>query len=199
MMGTQCVANSRLVLFGRYRSKGSLCPYQGLESSRHERHGSFSSLARRAAQYALSIVSLGSHSNVVSMAARKIKEGWKQIEIVGYRDGYFSSDQIPLIRDEVQRARPTLLLIGLGSPRQEEVALEFLQVPDLQIVWTVGGLFDFLSGRIKRAPHVVRMLPCEWLFRICLEPRRLTLRYLFDALWLARACAYEWLIKLKLK
>ena len=143
---------------------------------------------------------LGSHSNVVDMAAGKIKESWKQVEIVGYRDGYFSNDQIPVIRDEVQRARPTLLLIGLGSPRQEEVALEFLQIPDLQIVWTVGGLFDFLSGRIKRAPPFVRMLRFEWLFRIVLEPRRLTLRYLFDALWLAKACAYEWSsIRLKLK
>ena len=66
------------------------------------------------------------------MAALKIKERWNHVEIVGYRDGYFSNDQIPLIRDEVQRAEPTLLLIGLGSPRQEEVALEFLQVPDLQ-------------------------------------------------------------------
>ena len=142
---------------------------------------------------------LGSHSNVVNMAARKIKERWTYIDIVGYRDGYFSNDQIPLIRDEVQRAGPTLLLIGLGSPRQEEVALEFLQVPDLQVVWTVGGLFDFLSGRIKRAPAVVRMLRLEWLFRICLEPRRLAFRYLFDALWLTKSCAYQWLIRLKLQ
>ena len=142
---------------------------------------------------------LGSHSNVVSMAAQRIKERWKHVEIVGYRDGYFSNDQIPLIRDEVERARPTLLLIGLGSPRQEEVALHFLRVLDLQMVWTVGGLFDFLSGRIKRAPAVVRMLRLEWLFRISLEPRRLALRYLCDALWLAKSCAYEWLITLRLK
>ena len=136
---------------------------------------------------------LGSHSNVVSIAARKIKESCNQVEIVGYRDGYFSNDQIPLIRDEVQRARPTFLLIGLGSPRQEEVALEFLQVPDLRVVWTVGGLFDFLSGRIKRAPPVVRLLRLEWMFRISVEPRRLAFRYLLDSLWLIKSCAYEWL------
>jgi exopolysaccharide biosynthesis WecB/TagA/CpsF family protein len=142
---------------------------------------------------------LGSQSNVVGMAALKIKERWNHVEIVGYRDGYFSNEQIPLIRDEVQRAEPTLLLIGLGSPRQEEVAMEFLQVPNLELVWTVGGLFDFMSGRIKRAPPIVRALRLEWLFRIYLEPRRLAFRYLFDALWLAKSCAYEWLVMLKLK
>jgi exopolysaccharide biosynthesis WecB/TagA/CpsF family protein len=142
---------------------------------------------------------LGGHSIVVSVAAQRIKERWKHVEIVGYKDGYFSNDQIPLIRDAVERARPTLLLIGLGSPRQEEVALDFLQVPDLQMVWTVGGLFDFLCGRIKRAPPIVRMLRFEWLFRIFLEPHRLAIRYLFDALWLAKSCAYEWLIRLKLR
>ena len=134
---------------------------------------------------------LGSHSTVVTMAARKIKERWKHIDIVGYRDGYFSNDEIPHIRDEIRRAKPTLLLIGLGSPRQEEVALEFLQLPDLQVVWTVGGLFDFLSGRIKRAPAVVRMLRLEWLFRICHEPRRLAFRYFFDAFWLTKSCAHQ--------
>ena len=88
---------------------------------------------------------------------------------------------------------------GLGSPRQEEVAMEFLQVPNLKLVWTVGGLFDFMSGRIKRAPSIMRALRLEWLFRIYLEPRRLALRYLFDALWLAKSCAYEWLVMLNLK
>ena len=136
---------------------------------------------------------LGGRANVVALAAQKIKEKWPHVEIVGYRDGYFSNNEISAIRDEVCRARPTLLLIGLGTPRQEAVALEFLQVPDLQVVWTVGGLFDRLSGRIQRAPRLMRSLWLEWLFRIFVEPRRLAPRYLSDALWLTKCCVYEWL------
>jgi exopolysaccharide biosynthesis WecB/TagA/CpsF family protein len=136
---------------------------------------------------------LGSRSDVVALTVQKIRESWPHAEIVGYRDGYFSNNKIQAVRDEVCRARPTLLLIGLGSPRQEQVALEFLQVPDLQVIWTVGGLFDFLSGRLRRAPTLIQMLRLEWMFRIFIEPRRLAPRYLLAALWPAKSCVYEWL------
>jgi N-acetylglucosaminyldiphosphoundecaprenol N-acetyl-beta-D-mannosaminyltransferase len=159
-----------------------MSPHQRLGTCRHERHRSFPGLARPAAQYALSIV--------IALAAQKIKESRPHAEIVGYRDGYFSNNEIQAIRDEVCRAKPTLLLIALGSPRQEQVALEFLQLPDLQVVWTVGGLFDFLSGRIVRAPTLIQMRRLEWLLQIFIEPRRLAPRYLFNALWLAKSRVY---------
>lgn len=136
---------------------------------------------------------LGGGPGVAALAAMKIKESWPHVEIVGCRNGFFSNDDLPGIYDEVCRAKTNLLLIGLGSPRQEEVALEFLRVPDLQVVWTVGGLLDRLSGRIARAPPLMLRFRLEWIFRIYLEPRRLASRYLFDALWLVKSCAYEWL------
>ena len=134
---------------------------------------------------------LGSGPNVGALAKQKIEEGWPHVEIVGWRDGFFSNEELPAIRDQVSRASPTLLLIGMGSPKQEAFALEFLKIPNLQLVWAVGGLFDRLSGRIARAPPLMLMLRLEWLFRIFVEPRRLALRYLSDALWLAKSCVYE--------
>jgi N-acetylglucosaminyldiphosphoundecaprenol N-acetyl-beta-D-mannosaminyltransferase len=96
---------------------------------------------------------LGSHLIVVSVAAQRIKERWKHVEIVGYKDGYFSNDQIPLIRDAVERARSTLFLIGLGSPRQEEVALDFLQVPDLQWCGRSEVFLAFCAVASNAHPH----------------------------------------------
>ena len=136
---------------------------------------------------------LGGEPNVGALAKQKIEEDWPHVEIVGWRDGFFSDEELPAIRDQVSNARPTLLLIGMGSPKQETLALEFRQTSDLQLVWAVGGLFDRLSGRIARAPPLMLKLRLEWLFRICGEPRRLTPRYLFDALWLAKVSLYEWL------
>jgi exopolysaccharide biosynthesis WecB/TagA/CpsF family protein len=135
----------------------------------------------------------GGEANVVALAAQRIQATWPYVEIVGWRSGFFSDNEIPAIRDEVRRAGATLLLIGLGSPRQEAIALEFLQAPGLQAVWTVGGLFDFLSGKIIRAPRLVQLLRLEFLFRICIEPRRLAPRYLGDALWLFKLCISDWL------
>ena len=134
---------------------------------------------------------LGGEPNVVVLAKQRIEEGWPHVEIVGWRDGFFSNEEFSAIRDQVCRARPTLLLIGMGSPKQEALALNFLQIPDLQLVWTVGGLFDRLSGRVARAPTLLLMLRLEWLYRIFVEPRRLALRYLCDALWLIKSCVYE--------
>jgi exopolysaccharide biosynthesis WecB/TagA/CpsF family protein len=136
---------------------------------------------------------LGSRPDALALAKQKIEESWPHVEVVGWRDGYFSKEEIPSIRDQIFRARPTLLLIGMGSPEQEALALEFLQVEGLQLVWTVGGLFDRISGKIVRAPRLVRKFRFEWLFRISIEPRRLTLRYLFDAFWLARFVVQQWL------
>ena len=95
---------------------------------------------------------LGSRPDVVALARQKIHESWPHVDIVGWRDGCFTSAELPAIRDQVSCASPTLLLIGMGSPKQEALALEFLQIPKLQLVWAVGGLFDRLSGRITRAP-----------------------------------------------
>jgi exopolysaccharide biosynthesis WecB/TagA/CpsF family protein len=134
---------------------------------------------------------LGSEPDVVLLAKKKIEQSWPHVEIVGWRDGFFSTKELLAVHDQVCRARPTLLLIGMGSPKQEALALKFLQVPNLQLVWTVGGLFDRLSGRVTRAPTFMLMLRLEWLYRIFIEPRRLALRYLCDALWLIKSCVYE--------
>lgn len=136
---------------------------------------------------------LGGTPNVVALSARRIKETWPNVQIVGYRDGYFKREEIPLLLNELCRAKPTLLLIGMGSPRQEELALEFLRIPGLRIVWTVGGLFDFISNRIPRAPATWRALRLEWLYRIIIEPARLLPRYGRDALWLIDRCIRSWL------
>jgi exopolysaccharide biosynthesis WecB/TagA/CpsF family protein len=141
---------------------------------------------------------LGSEPNVVVLAKQKIEESWPHVEIVGWRDGFFSNEELSAIRGQVCRARPTLLLIGMGSPKQEALALNFLQIPGLQLVWTVGGLFDRLSGRVARAPTLLLMLRLEWLYRIFVEPRRLAFRYLCDALWLIKSCVYE-LIEIDVK
>jgi exopolysaccharide biosynthesis WecB/TagA/CpsF family protein len=135
---------------------------------------------------------LGSRAHITALAIQKIQGRWPHVEVVGFRDGYFSSHEIPTIRDEVARARPELLLIGLGAPKQETIALEFLHVPCLRVVWTVGGLFDFLSGRIPRAPTLMRTMRFEWLFRIFVQPRRLAVRYMADGLWLIKSSLYEW-------
>jgi len=85
----------------------------------------------------------------------------------------------------VERAlhhRPDLILLAMGMPRQEEVAVELKRALDHKVLIVNGGaIVDFLAGRFARAPSLVQRLGLEWAFRLAQEPRRLFRRYCVGA------------------
>ena len=78
----------------------------------------------------------------------------------------------------VNAARPDVLWIGLGSPRQEIWAADLAARVDTPVILPVGAAFDFYSGRIRRAPRWIQAIGLEWLFRVAMDPHRLGWRYL---------------------
>ncbi len=90
----------------------------------------------------------------------------------------------------VRAAGPCIVLVGMGTPVQESWAWRWLaDVPGVTVL-TVGGLFDFFSGRVTRAPRGLRDAGLEWAWRLYCEPRRLARRYVLgNPLFLARALA----------
>jgi N-acetylglucosaminyldiphosphoundecaprenol N-acetyl-beta-D-mannosaminyltransferase len=70
------------------------------------------------------------------------------------------------------------VLVGMGTPRQELWAAHNAGRLDADVVWTVGALFDFVSGRVPRAPHWLADNGLEWIFRLAIEPQRMWRRYL---------------------
>jgi exopolysaccharide biosynthesis WecB/TagA/CpsF family protein len=97
------------------------------------------------------------------------------IEIAGVADGYAE------LHDAVTRVRASradVLLVALGNPLQERWIAEHLARLDVRVAIGVGALFDFLAGRVPRAPEWMRTLRCEWLYRLYREPGRLWRRYL---------------------
>lgn len=87
------------------------------------------------------------------------------------------------------RHQPALIVLGMGMPRQEEVAA----VLRAQLTWPCmivcgGAIIDFLGGRTPRAPQWMRRTGLEWVFRLAMEPRRLFQRYVIgNPLFLTRA------------
>lgn len=96
--------------------------------------------------------------------------------VVGTVDGFHpDADYLEAARS----LRPALILLGMGMPRQEQVAAALAGALDYPVVIVNGGaVLDFLAGRFPRAPRAVRRLRLEWAFRLALEPRRLWRRYL---------------------
>jgi exopolysaccharide biosynthesis WecB/TagA/CpsF family protein len=71
------------------------------------------------------------------------------------------------------------LWVGLGVPLEQQFIDRHIdRLTSVGVVKTSGGLFDFLSGKNSRAPAWIQSVGLEWLYRVCLEPRRLGMRYL---------------------
>ena len=92
--------------------------------------------------------------------------------------------------EHIDREKPDMLLVGMGTPQQELWVERYFDRIDASVVWTVGALFDYLSKRIPRAPHLMSDNGLEWVFRLVMEPRRLWRRYLIgNPVFLSRVIA----------
>lgn len=146
----------------------------------------FHDAAQAAIKEGLSFYFLGGTATQHDAALAQIRKLYPALRISGARHGYFTSDQVPAICDEIVRAGTDVLWLGLGKPRQEAFAhASRARLRGVGWIKTCGGLFDFLAGR-RRAPEWMQAAGLEWLHRMAQEPQRLTQRYLLTnlhALW----------------
>jgi N-acetylglucosaminyldiphosphoundecaprenol N-acetyl-beta-D-mannosaminyltransferase len=119
----------------------------------------------------LSVYLLGGQSQVVAACRRRLLEQHPELQIVGYRHGYFLPEEEKLIVQEINRRRPDIVLVALGVPLQEQWIARNAQYLEVGVCIGVGGLFDFLSGAKVRAPAWMRRLGMEWLYRFIQDPR----------------------------
>lgn len=121
---------------------------------------------------------LGGGPGVADKVASWISSHYPDIRIVGARSGFFSERQNQLEVAAIKRARPDVLLVAMGVPRQELWITKNLEASGARIGIGVGGLFDFYSGRIPRAPKWLRKAGLEWMYRLYQEPGRMWQRYM---------------------
>ena len=139
----------------------------------------FPLLCERAALEGASIFLFGGRPGVASSAAKAMTARFHGLDIAGTHHGYvapYSPEEGALV-EAINASGANILLVGLGVPLQE-VWIHRLR-PRLApaVVAGVGGLFDFYSGRIPRAPRHLRRLGLEWVWRLWQEPGRMWRRY----------------------
>ena len=88
------------------------------------------------------------------------------------RDGFFKEADNPAIIAEIKAARPDLLLVALGVPKQEKWIAAHLEELHVPVAIGVGGTLDVMAGVMKRAPRWMQKAKLEWLFRGMLQPKR---------------------------
>jgi len=89
-----------------------------------------------------------------------------------------TTDELAALRADIARTRPDIVWVGLGTPKQEHFMAAHWRTLDAALLIGIGAAFDFHSGRVRQAPRWIQRSGCEWLFRLCTEPRRLAPRYL---------------------
>ena len=116
---------------------------------------------------------LGGRPGVAKEAARRMRTSLSGLVVCGARDGYFSAAEEGCVLEEIGRARPDILLVCLGSPKQELwIDRHRDTLADVKLFMGLGGTLDVLAGENKRAPLPIQKLGMEWLWRLMLEPRR---------------------------
>ena len=122
---------------------------------------------------------LGARPGVAARAAEHLRYRYPGLQIAGTRNGYFADAELAEVCRQVREAGTDVLWLGLGTPRQEEVAVRAADMlGGLAWVRTCGGLFDHYGGGVSRAPRWMQSAGLEWAYRGAREPLRLGWRYL---------------------
>ena len=113
----------------------------------------------------------GAAEGVAELAAQNAQKNF-EANIVGTRNGFFNTDDEPAIIDAINNSGAEILLVGLGVPKQEKWIFNNLDKLKVPVSIGVGGTFDVLAGKVKRAPKWMQRAKLEWLFRALLQPSR---------------------------
>ena len=114
---------------------------------------------------------LGAKPGVAEEAGVRIQERHPHIVLCGTHDGYFKDEEAVLL--EVAAARPDLLFVCLGAPKQEKWMARWGQHTGARLAVGLGGVLDVFAGNVERAPEAWRKLGMEWAYRLKKEPRRI--------------------------
>jgi len=114
----------------------------------------------------------GAAPGVAEAAAERLRQRHHGLRVAGSRHGYVPAEEEPQVVAQIRSSAPDLLLVALGSPKQEEWLARHLAASGARVGIGVGGSFDVYGGRSRLAPEWIRTIGLEWLYRILREPRR---------------------------
>ena len=147
-------------------------------------------LCQRGARDGLRVYLLGGRPGTAQATADKLREKFPGVVIAGVDCPEWGFEAAPEtlapVLERIAKAKPHILLAGLGAPKQEFFIHEHVRLLHVPVAIGIGGSFEILSGSLKRAPDWVQARGFEWAYRLTQEPRRLMKRYVMgnaEFLW----------------
>jgi N-acetylglucosaminyldiphosphoundecaprenol N-acetyl-beta-D-mannosaminyltransferase len=150
----------------------------------------FHAIVARAAATGHRLFFLGATDDVIAAMLSKLRARYPNLVVAGYHNGYWSEDREVI--EAVRAARPDFLFLAVPSPRKEYWLNQYIDALGVPFVMGVGGTFDVVAGKVRRAPRWAQRIGCEWLYRLMQEPRRMWKRYLTGNSAFLVLTAREW-------
>lgn len=120
----------------------------------------------------------GAREEVVQKVKEIFEKKYPFLQIVGYRNGYFSEEEEPQLVKDMASSGADIMFVAFSSPKKEYWIRKYLKDLNIPFVMGVGGSFDVIAGSTKRAPLWMQKCGMEWFYRFIQEPRRLWHRYI---------------------
>jgi N-acetylglucosaminyldiphosphoundecaprenol N-acetyl-beta-D-mannosaminyltransferase len=115
---------------------------------------------------------LGADEDTNKKAVETIKEKYPKLVISGRHNGFFDSEKEEKIIEDIDRTSPDILVVALGAPRAEKWIYNNKHRLNTKVTFGVGGSFDVIAGKVKRAPLIWQKMNLEWLYRLLRQPSR---------------------------
>jgi len=136
---------------------------------------------------------LGGEPGVADTVAQWVRTQYPGCVVAGTQHGYFGQEHSSQVAEQIRQSGAEVLLVAMGVPAQDNWIAQNLARSGVAVALGVGGLFDFYSNRIPRAPQWLRELGLEWAYRLYCEPGRMWRRYIVgNVVFLARVLRERW-------
>ncbi len=124
-----------------------------------------------------SVYLLGATDEILNKVIDNLYKKYPNIKISGHNNGYFSDLEEKRIVESIRNSKADLLFVGISSPKKELFLNRYMNELKVPFCMGVGGSFDIIAGKSKRAPYLFQRFGFEWFYRILQEPRRMWKRY----------------------
>lgn len=130
-------------------------------------------LCRMAADRGLGVFFYGAAPGVADAAAAAMQARYPELRVAGTEHGFITPEEQRQLVGRIREARPAVLLVALGIPRQEKWIAAHLRELGVPVCVGVGGTLDVFAGSVDRAPLWMQRRGLEWLYRLCRDPRKI--------------------------
>lgn len=137
----------------------------------------FQNLVSIAAEKGYKVYLFGAREEVIQEVKRIFERQYPALQIVGYRNGYFTEEDEPEMVNDMAASGADMMFVAFSSPKKEYWVHKYLDRLQIPFVMGVGGSFDIVAGKTKRDPKWMQKIGMEWFYRFAQEPRRMWNRY----------------------